>query len=67
LLACSVTDSHGNCGPSLLQRNHLPAAVFLGPEPARSLYREGGWDLESLDRIASKDLIGGVINEFLPR
>jgi NAD(P)-dependent dehydrogenase (short-subunit alcohol dehydrogenase family) len=41
--------------------------LYAEPEPARSLYREGGWDLDTLDRIASKDLIGGVINEFLPR
>jgi 3-oxoacyl-[acyl-carrier protein] reductase len=41
--------------------------LYAEPEPARSLYREGGWDLDTLDRIASKDLIGGVVNEFLPR
>jgi 3-oxoacyl-[acyl-carrier protein] reductase len=41
--------------------------IYAEPEPARSLYREGGWDLDTLDRIASKDLIGGVENEFLPR
>jgi NAD(P)-dependent dehydrogenase (short-subunit alcohol dehydrogenase family) len=41
--------------------------IYAEPEPARSLYREGGWDLDTLDRIASKDLIGGVVNEFLPR
>ena len=41
--------------------------IYAEPEPARSLYHEGGWDLDTLDRIASKDLIGGVLNEFLPR
>ncbi len=41
--------------------------LYAEPEPVRSLYREGGWDLDTLDRIGSQDLIGGVVNEFLPR
>lgn len=41
--------------------------LYPEPEPMRSLYHEGGWDLDTLDRIASKDLIGGLVNEFLPR
>jgi NAD(P)-dependent dehydrogenase (short-subunit alcohol dehydrogenase family) len=41
--------------------------LYPEPEPVRSLYHEGGWDLDTLDRVASKDLIGGLVNEFLPR
>jgi 3-oxoacyl-[acyl-carrier protein] reductase len=39
--------------------------VYPEPEPMRSLYREGGWDLDTLDRIASKDLIGGLVNALV--
>lgn len=39
--------------------------LYSDPEIIRSLHRESGWDLDSLDKIATQDLVGDLHNEFL--
>jgi 3-oxoacyl-[acyl-carrier protein] reductase len=39
--------------------------LFSEPTVTAALYRDGGWDLDSLDKVGPKDLIGGLRNEFL--
>jgi len=34
------------------------------PRPARTVFRSGGWDLESLDALAPGSLVDGLTNEF---
>ena len=34
------------------------------PQPVRSMYRQGGWDLDSLDEVAPSSLIDGLENRF---
>jgi 3-oxoacyl-[acyl-carrier protein] reductase len=34
------------------------------PQPVRSVYRQGGWDLDSLDQVAATSLVDGLHNEF---
>jgi hypothetical protein len=42
--------------------------IGLYPEPApeRVILREGGWDLDALDRVATTQLTNGLRNEFGP-
>lgn len=39
--------------------------LYPEPEPIRTLVREGGWDLDALDRVATSQLTVGLRNEFL--
>ena len=41
--------------------------IYPEPRPERTLIREGGWDLESLDTMASGQLVAGLVNEFGPK
>jgi len=41
--------------------------LYPEPEPVRTMIHEGGWDLDSLDRMAPAQLIAGLRNEFIPR
>src|SRR3984957_6079635 len=41
--------------------------IYPEPEPSRTMIREGGWDLDALDRTAPVQLTTGLRNEFLPR
>lgn len=41
--------------------------LYPEPEPVRTMIREGGWDLDALDRTAPAQLIAGLRNEFIPR
>ena len=41
--------------------------IYPEPEPSRTMIREGGWDLDALDRTAPSQLTSGLRNEFLPR
>jgi NAD(P)-dependent dehydrogenase (short-subunit alcohol dehydrogenase family) len=34
------------------------------PRPARTVFRDGGWDLDSLDQLAPANLVDGLSNEF---
>jgi 3-oxoacyl-[acyl-carrier protein] reductase len=34
------------------------------PQPVRGVYRQGGWDLDSLDKIAPVSLVDGLRNQF---
>jgi 3-oxoacyl-[acyl-carrier protein] reductase len=34
------------------------------PQPVRAMYRQGGWDLDSLDQLAPVSLIDGLHNQF---
>jgi 3-oxoacyl-[acyl-carrier protein] reductase len=34
------------------------------PRPARTVFRDGGWDLDSLDDLAPANLVDGLSNEF---
>jgi NAD(P)-dependent dehydrogenase (short-subunit alcohol dehydrogenase family) len=34
------------------------------PQPARTIFRDGGWDLDSLDDLAPANLVDGLSNEF---
>ncbi len=34
------------------------------PRPARSVFRDGGWDLDALDALAPDHLVDGLSNEF---
>jgi hypothetical protein len=34
------------------------------PVPERTVYREGGWDLDSLDAVAPGNLVDGLANSF---
>jgi 3-oxoacyl-[acyl-carrier protein] reductase len=35
------------------------------PRPARTVFRDGGWDLDSLDLLAPANLIDGLSNDFV--
>ena len=41
--------------------------IYPEPRPERTLIRDGGWDLESLDSAAPSHLVAGLINEFAPK
>ncbi len=38
--------------------------IYPEPAPERVIVREGGWDLDALDRIAGNQLTNGLCNEF---
>ncbi len=40
--------------------------IYPEPEPSRTMIREGGWDLDALDRVAASQLTAALRNEFLP-
>jgi 3-oxoacyl-[acyl-carrier protein] reductase len=41
--------------------------LYPEPEPSRTMIREGGWDLDALDRIAATQLTADLRNEFAAR
>ncbi len=38
--------------------------IYPEPAPERVIVREGGWDLDALDRLAPTQLINGLTNAF---
>jgi len=59
------TDAAINVNGRTFQVGGDQVGLYSEPECVRSLYRESGWDLDSLDKIATQDLVGDLHNEFL--
>jgi 3-oxoacyl-[acyl-carrier protein] reductase len=61
------TDAASNVNGRTFQVGGDEVGLYAEPDVVRSLCRDGGWDLDSLDRHASGSLIGDVINRFAPQ
>ncbi|MGH7966436.1 MAG: SDR family oxidoreductase, partial [Candidatus Binatia bacterium] len=61
------TDAAANVNGRTLQVGGDEVGLYAEPELARSLMREGGWNLDALDQYATRALIGGLENPFAPR
>ncbi|MGD0074824.1 MAG: SDR family NAD(P)-dependent oxidoreductase [Candidatus Binataceae bacterium] len=59
------TDAAANVNGRDFQVGGDEVGLYSEPEVIRGLFRDGGWDLDSLDKVATRDLIGGLRNEFL--
>jgi hypothetical protein len=59
------TDAAANVNGRDFQVDGDEVGLYSEPAVIRGLYRDGGWDLDSLDKVATRDLIGGLHNEFL--
>ena len=59
------TDAAVNVNGRDFQVGGDEVGLYSEPEVVRGLYRDGGWDLDSLDKVAARDLIAGLHNEFL--
>ncbi len=59
------TDAAANVNGRDFQVDGDKVGLYAEPAVIRGLYRDGGWDLDSLDKVATQDLIGDLRNEFL--
>jgi len=65
LVVWLCTDAAVNVNGRTFQVGGEEVGLYSEPEVVKSLYRETGWDLDSLDKIAGRDMIGDLRNEFL--
>ena len=61
------TDAAANVNGRTFQVGGDEVGLYAEPDVVRSLCRDGGWDLDSLDKYASGSLIGDVVNRFAPQ
>jgi NAD(P)-dependent dehydrogenase (short-subunit alcohol dehydrogenase family) len=60
------TDAASDANGRTFQVGGDEVGLYAEPDVARSLCRDGGWDLDSLDRYATASLIGDLQNRFAP-
>jgi 3-oxoacyl-[acyl-carrier protein] reductase len=58
------SDAASNVNGRTFQVGGDEVGLYAEPEVIRSLYRQGGWDLDSLDQYATKSMIGDLRNRF---
>ncbi|MFZ1887668.1 MAG: SDR family NAD(P)-dependent oxidoreductase [Candidatus Binataceae bacterium] len=67
LVVWLCTDAAANVNGRTFVVGGEMVGIYPEPEPSRTMIREGGWDLDALDRTAPSQLTSGLRNEFLPR
>src|SRR6266851_4872386 len=60
------TDAASDVNGRTFQVGGDEVGLYAETDVARSLCRDGGWDLDSLDRYATTSLIGDLQNRFAP-
>jgi hypothetical protein len=58
------TDAAANVNGHTFEVHGETVSRVAEPALARSVVRDGGWDLDSLDAIAPASLVDGLANEF---
>jgi NAD(P)-dependent dehydrogenase (short-subunit alcohol dehydrogenase family) len=58
------TDAARNVNGRIFEVGGEEVGLYPEPQPVRSIFHPGGWDLDSLDRFASKHLTAGLKNDL---